>query len=223
MPEWLHQAVEENSSISLNLVAIRLAAALVFGFIVAGIYHLTMRGASRMLTRPFLATLVLLSVVIALVTLVIGNSVARAFSLVGALAIVRFRTVVDDTRDTAFVIFSVVVGMAAGAGSLLAPIIGTPLIFLAAWLFRSKPDAHARTEAVLTVRLAAEHPPGDKLLATLQRHIKDQRLTGLATARGGTALDVTYVVAMPAAQSVMQLVQDLTQVEGVLAVEIKED
>lgn len=223
MPEWLQQAIEENSAIPLQLLAIRLVAALLFGFIVAGIYHLTMRGASRMLTGPFLATLVLLSVVIAIVTLVIGNSVARAFSLVGALAIVRFRTVVDDTRDTAFVIFSVVVGMAAGAGSLVAPLVGTPLIFFAAWLFRPRPHTHSRTEAILTVRLASEHPPGEKLQATLQRHIRDHRLIGMATARGGTALDVTWIVAMPAAPAVLTFVQELTQLEGVLAVEIKED
>ena len=50
-----------------------------------------------------------------MVSMVIGNEIARAFSLVGALSIVRFRTVVEDTRDTAFVIFAVVVGMALGA------------------------------------------------------------------------------------------------------------
>ncbi len=57
----------------------------------------------------------LLAVLIAMVTQVIGDNVALAFSLVGALAIVRFRTVVRDTQDTAFVMLSVVVGMAVGA------------------------------------------------------------------------------------------------------------
>ena len=50
-----------------------------------------------------------------MVTQVIGDNVARAFSLVGALSIVRFRTVVRDTQDTAYVIFAVAVGMAVGA------------------------------------------------------------------------------------------------------------
>ena len=50
----------------------------------------------------------LLTILIAMVTMVIGNNMARAFGLVGALSIVRFRTVVEDTRDTAFVIFAVV-------------------------------------------------------------------------------------------------------------------
>jgi hypothetical protein len=64
------------------------------------------------LPRPvgtsFPITLALLSVLIAMSTQVIGDNVARAFSLVGALSIVRFRTVVRDTKDTAYVIFAVV-------------------------------------------------------------------------------------------------------------------
>ena len=57
----------------------------------------------------------MLAIMIALVTQVVGNNAARAFSLVGALSIVRFRTVVRDIEDTAFVIFAVAIGMAAGA------------------------------------------------------------------------------------------------------------
>ena len=65
--------------------------------------------------ESFVVTLVLLTILIAMVTQVIGDNVARAFSLVGALSIVRFRTVVRDTQDTAYVIFAVAVGMAVGA------------------------------------------------------------------------------------------------------------
>ena len=56
----------------------------------------------------------MLTVILALITQVIGGSAARAFTLVGALAIVRFRTRVNDTRDTAYVILAVCVGMAIG-------------------------------------------------------------------------------------------------------------
>ena len=82
--------------------------------VVAWIYRRT-RPASDT-SSSLSVTLVLLSILIAMVTQVIGDNVARAFSLVGALSIVRFRTVVRDTADTAFVIFAVAVGMAAGAG-----------------------------------------------------------------------------------------------------------
>jgi Domain of unknown function (DUF4956) len=110
----------------------RLLVSAILGAIVAWIYQRT-RPASH--TSSSLAvTLVLLSILIAMVTQVIGDSVARAFSLVGALSIVRFRTVVRDTADTAFVIFAVVVGMAVGASHVLVALIGIAVVGVAAWL-----------------------------------------------------------------------------------------
>ena len=70
-----------------------------------------------------------------MITLAIGDSTARAFSLVGALAIVRFRSVVEDPRDTAFVILAVAVGLAVGAGFILVPLIGLPIAAIIAWGF----------------------------------------------------------------------------------------
>ena len=73
----------------------------------------------------------LLSCLIAMATQIIGDNVARAFSLVGALSVVRFRTVVKDTQDTAFVIFAVVVGMAAGADNLAVGLVGLIVVGVA--------------------------------------------------------------------------------------------
>jgi len=97
------------------MIALRLVVAAILGVVVGAIYHASQRKAIGE-SYSFFVTIILLTILVAMTTLVIGNSVARAFSLVGALSIVRFRTVVDDTRDTAFVIFAVVVGMAVGAG-----------------------------------------------------------------------------------------------------------
>lgn len=69
----------------------------------------------RLRTPGLAATLTLLSMLITLVTMAVGDNTAKAFTLVGTLAIVRFRTPVRDIRDTAYVIFSVAVGLAAGA------------------------------------------------------------------------------------------------------------
>ena len=78
--------------------------------------------------ESFVVTLVLLTILIAMVTQVIGDNVARAFSLVGALSIVRFRTVVRDTQDTAYVIFAVAVGMAVGANHPLVALCGLVVV-----------------------------------------------------------------------------------------------
>ena len=111
MPEWLHDAFQKDVELSISLLVIRMAGALALGCVVAGIYRSTRRAMTAD-ASSLVPTLVLLTVIISMVTLAIGNSVARAFSLVGALSIVRFRTVVEDTRDTAFVIFAVAVGLA---------------------------------------------------------------------------------------------------------------
>src|SRR5512139_2571577 len=104
------------SQISATEILIRLCVAAVFGGLVALVYRRSRNEID--ITPTFPPTLVLLSILIAMVTEVIGDNVARAFSLVGALAIVRFRTVVRDTEDTAYVIFAVVIGMAVGANNL---------------------------------------------------------------------------------------------------------
>ena len=112
-----------------------------------------------------LATLVLLSVLIAVVTVVIGDSTARAFSLVGALSIVRFRTVVEDTRDTAFVIFAVVEGMAVAGDHLATALAGFVIIAVAAAVVRPKPEAvqAAATGWNLRVRVGLSGNPEARL------------------------------------------------------------
>src|SRR5205809_2357866 len=118
MPDFLKSPFVDGPSIAPLDVLVRLLVALALGALVAWIYRATRKNAG--LSASFPITLVLLAILIAMVTQVIGDNIARAFSLVGALSIVRFRTVVRDTQDTAYVIFAVVVGMAVGAN--LAPV-----------------------------------------------------------------------------------------------------
>src|SRR4026209_160607 len=94
-------------------------------------------------------------------TQVIGDNIARAFGLVGALSIVRFRTVVEDTRDTAFVIFAVVVGMAIGAGYSIVAGVRLPAVLLAALgMQHFMPDAPAGSNSsTLMVRIGLGHDP----------------------------------------------------------------
>ncbi len=160
MPDWLHASVQPDAEVTFTLVAVRLVIALVLGSVIAGVYRLT-HGKTADEPGALSATLVLLTVIIAMVAMAIGDNIARAFSLVGALAIVRFRTVVEDTRDTAFVIFAVAVGLAVGAGSTQIPLVGIPVVAIAAFLFRPPAASIANASAGelrLRVGLAAAQP-----------------------------------------------------------------
>ena len=100
MPDFLKSPFVDGPGIAPLEVLVRLLIALALGALVAWIYRATRKSAE--MSASFTVTLVLLAILIAMVTQVIGDNIARAFSLVGALLIVRFRTVVRDTQDTAY-------------------------------------------------------------------------------------------------------------------------
>ena len=223
MPDWLMPTATE-LVVPPGTLVVRLSAALALGACVALIYRLS-HGRDRERSEALSTTLVLLAVLIAMVSIVIGNSVARAFSLVGALSIVRFRTVVDDTRDTAFVIFSVVVGMAAGDGQFLVALIGLPVVGAAAvGLSTWKPRQFGRSdsrECVLSLRLALGLDPEALLSRLLDRHMESVRIVSTSTAKQGAALDFNYRGRISPQSSMTALITELNQIEGVMNVEIR--
>lgn len=220
MPEWLTSPVPSEGDLTFDQLALRLVSALVLGLGVAAIYRLS-HGRERDSSPVLTTTLVLLAVLIAMVTLTIGNSVARAFSLVGALSIVRFRTVVEDTRDTAFVIFAVIVGMSAGAGLLIVPLIGLPVVGTAAMALsywpRSSKDGTETPRIEMNVRLGLGRDPQLVLAPAFEQCVRECRLLSAATARQGAALDLKYSAQLLTASTVAELVTRLNQIEGVLA------
>jgi hypothetical protein len=215
MPAFLKSAFAPTAEISLIDVALRLVAALVLGGAVSWIYRRARGPAAAQGSFP--GTLVLLAVLIAMVTQVIGDNVARAFSLVGALSIVRFRTVVRDTQDTAYVIFAVVVGMAVGAHNLWVAGLGLVVVALAAWLL-------GRTVAsgigvvptwLLTLRIGLGHEPENLLSGALGSLLKKRELLSIETARQGAALDLVYEVQLSGtAEALLQSVHRLEGVQG---------
>lgn len=221
MPEFLTSAFTNGPDIAPLEVLIRLIAALVLGGLVALIYRLTRKAAE--ISSSFPVTLVLLSILIAMVTQVIGDNVARAFSLVGALSIVRFRTVVRDTQDTAYVIFAVVVGMAVGARDIWVGLIGIGVVGFAAYLMmeRAKVFSAAEPAFILSLRIAMGHDLDELLGGTLDDHLQEREMVSVATARQGASLNVTYEARMHPAGSADELVKALNRIEGVQSVELR--
>jgi len=220
VPEWLREGLARTTVIPTPEVVVRLLAALLFGYLVAGIYLRSRRHESD-IGPSFPMTLVLLSVLIAMVTQVIGNNVARAFSLVGTLAIVRFRTVVRDTRDTAYVIFAVVIGMAIGAADLWIAIIGLAIIALAALLIPLRASPVVMPEIYeLRLRVALGREPDSVAAELLGQYLASRALLAMSTSRPGVALDYSYEVQLKPGASAQALVQSLSMVEGLQEVRI---
>jgi hypothetical protein len=210
------------SQISAAEILVRLCLAAVFGGLVAFVYRRSRNEID--ITPTFPPTLVLLAILIAMVTQVIGDNVARAFSLVGALAIVRFRTVVRDTQDTAFVILSVVVGMAVGASAPWVATIGLALVALVAILM--KPPATGdyitgRLPLLLRVRIGLGHDAEALLGGTLDVYFSHRRLQSIETAKHGVSIDVAYEAKLREPGTPEQLVRALNRIEGVQSVRVE--
>ncbi len=215
MPDFFTSAFSNGPTIQVQHVVLRLALALVFGTIVAWIYKRTT--SDREAVTSFPITLALLAVLIAMVTQVIGDNVARAFSLVGALSIVRFRTVVRDTRDTAFVIFAVVVGMATGAQNPWVAVIGIAVIGAAAF-YASQRTAVADCfpePFLVTVRVGLGYDAGHILGGTLDTHLQKRSVVSVHTAKQGAALNITYEARLRRTASAEDLVKTLNLIDGV--------
>jgi uncharacterized membrane protein YhiD involved in acid resistance len=159
---------------------------------------------------------VLLSILIAMVTQVIGDNVARAFSLVGALSIVRFRTVVRDTVDTAFVIFAVAVGMAVGASHPAVALSGIAIVGIAAWVMtRGQTTINGDAPYRLEVRVGLGHDADSIVAPPLKEHARTRQLMSIATAKQGMAIEVVYRIELQSDASAVDLVKALNRIEGV--------
>ncbi len=223
MPAWLEPVFDPKSALSWTTLSMRLAASLILGLAVVGIYRATRRSAS--ITATFPATLVLLSILIAMVTQVIGDNLALAFSLVGALSVVRFRTSVRDTKDTAFVIVAVVVGMATGLGQTMVALCGLVAVGIAAGLFRDRAivSAVASREMVLNIRLAWTAELEAQVVGLLARYASDVEALSAGTIKQGVGLELTYQMRLLPTTTLTGLVNELTRLEGVHSVDLRKN
>ena len=200
----------------VGVIVFRLIVAMLFGVVVAFVYRRSRRAAAG----SFTTTLLLLSILIAMVTQVIGDNVARAFSLVGALSIVRFRTIVRDTQDTAYVIAAVAVGMAVGAGHFWVAAAGIAIVAVAAFATRNDqpPETAADMPFTLNVRLALGLDEAKVVAPVLAQFVTLSRVTGVATARQGGSLDVSYRLALKDQHQAQAMVTAINRLEGVQSV-----
>jgi hypothetical protein len=128
--ERLWQVLEETplptGTFTIQGVLLSLLLAFVLGQALAWIYYLTHSGLSY--SRSFVQSLVIITIVVAMVMSVIGNNIITAVGLLGAFTIIRFRNMLKDTRDIAFMFTALAVGMATGCRLYATAILGTVFV-----------------------------------------------------------------------------------------------
>ena len=134
MREYLHQILETSGGdLSAGTIALRLGVAAVIAAFIFLSYRLSPSGS--VYSAQFNVTLAALTVITTTVMIVIGNNIALSLGMVGALSIVRFRTAIKDSRDTAYIFWAIVVGICCGAGDYITAGAGSCVVFLVLLLF----------------------------------------------------------------------------------------
>ena len=134
----------------------RLLAAAAIGISVVAIQRWARR--EKPLGPSMEQTHVLLCLAGALMMLTVGDSLPRAFGIAGAAAIIRFRTPVDDARDTTVLFLVMALGMAAGLGLATVAIMGTLFVCGCLLLLRERPSAEGRSMKVALVAKGQQFP-----------------------------------------------------------------
>lgn len=161
-------------------------------------------------------TLLLIAMVTTLIMVVIGSNIARAFSLVGALSIIRFRNAIKETRDVGFIFFTMAISMAAGTRFYLLSIAATALI-CAVTLVAHHFDFGGRTRAperLLKVRMANGGDPVLILEPIFEKLFDHWSLVLLETARQGLAVDAVFSVRRKDGVSASTVLEKIQELDG---------
>ncbi len=201
-----------------------LTVALACGFLIALVYRWTHTEPGY--STRFVNSIVSLPMITAIVVMVIGNNLARAFGLVGAMSLIRFRTAIKDPEDTVFIFFSLAVGMAAGVGLHSTAITGTMFIGIVIYILSQFNHTYARRlEFLLRFSLSGEQD-GEKeapYLPVLEKYCKRHRPTNVKSRKGGDLLELSFHVTLKDVDKSEKFIRELGRIQGVSRINLSLD
>jgi len=202
-------------------VLLALLLAFVLGNVIAWTYMHTHSGLSY--SRSFVQSLVVLPMILAIVIVVLAraNSLLIAFGLMGAVAIVRFRNVLKDTRDTAFLLLALVTGLAVGATGYEMAIIGTVAVCLVLVVLHvTSYGSRHRFDVILNFHLLGGRDGLGGLDPVFHRHCRSSVLASQRIHEATGAGDFSYRLLLRDPARSDEFVRELGSAEGVSRISI---
>jgi len=199
---------------SLPNILINLTVAFILCLIIALVYKYTHQGLSY--SQSYVFTLILVGVIISAVMMVIGNSIARAFGAFGAFSIIRFRTVVKDTKDMAFIFLALAVGMACGTNNhLIAVLTAAVAIIIILVLTKIDFGTIRRYDYILNLAIDTNQTSKEVYRQVFDKYLKADNLLHVSASDAGKVLNLTFNVKFSAEKDTDQFSQDLSKISGV--------
>lgn len=206
----------------LNIAAQDILLRLFFAFIlsaaVSQTYRMTHKGFSY--SYHMVIGIIMSSLIVTMVLMVIDNSIARAFGLVGALSIIRFRTPIKDVKDILFLFFAIAIGIACGAGAFKIAVISTlTTVCIAYILFQIKFGQKKQDEFLLKIigrdiDKVSENPGKAAHEAILENYSKEFRVIEVSSL-GEDRMEIIYDYKFTDASSIPKLIAELNALPNI--------
>lgn len=205
--------LELNLSISTIFIVINLFLSLILGLVISTVYRKTHKGLSY--SQSFVLTIIYLTIITTSVIMVIGNSLARAFALVGTLSIIRFRTVLKDTKDIAIIFLCLAIGLAVGTNNYFIAVLTTIFLCVLMWLFfKGNYGILHNTEFILRFYFNRDGDENE-YLNLLKNNTKYLNLLHMEPTADGEKIYLTYDISLKESSKTKDLVSKLTKIKNV--------
>jgi len=219
--QWLRDQGGTSGAVdSLALVDMIRATFLSFflSLIVGYVYRITHTGPSY--SQSTIHTMTIMAVVVSLIMQIIGTNIARAFSLVGALSIIRFRNAVKESRDVAFYFLTMGIGMACGTGfAMIATVFTLIVCAMIYFLARFQIGGKKVVEVLLRVRTGEGVDYQSAFNEAFYKHLESSDLLSVDS-DGSGQLELVYSVTLRKGEREQALLGDLRQVDETVTAQL---
>ncbi|MBM4459318.1 MAG: DUF4956 domain-containing protein [Chloroflexi bacterium] len=198
---------------SVTDVVLGLTLSFVLTAMIGWVYQNTHRGVSY--TQSYVHTLVMMGVIVSVVMLIIGSNIARAFALVGALSIIRFRNAVKETRDVGFIFFAMAIGMATGTRFYLLAVIAAVLISLMILIMNGF-NWYARQATGQLVKIQVPNNAGFDTLfdSIMARYASASELISVDSVHSGMLTELIYTITLKKGAKTAEFLTEIKKLNG---------
>jgi hypothetical protein len=188
-------------------------SALALGVVTSLVYMATHKKESY--SSGFIIALIMLPPIIAMIIYLVGNNVARAFSLAGAFSLIRFRSAPGNPKDISYVFFTLAVGLACGMGYIPYAVLFALIMCLAMVILTKLRFGSKSNQSMLLKIVIPEHMDYDGVFdAVLNEYTTNYKLIKVKTTEFGVLFELTYEVSMKDAVPSKQLIDQLRCCNG---------
>lgn len=181
-----------DTTLTFSSAVITIGLAILMGAIISLTY---MKTNANTYSQSFTLTMVVLPVIVAIIILLIGSNVARAFSLAGAFSIIRFRSAPGDPKDISYVLFTMASGLACGVGAFGYAVLFTVILCVLMFvLSHFKFGAKKNQQKLLKVTIPENLSYEEAFDEVFKKFNVEYQLNKVRTTELGSLYELVYLV-----------------------------